>query len=217
MSRMLVVACLVLATVACGKKGPLLPPYVRQAAAAEVTSTRRVGNDVYVTVTVPKADIDGATPASLASIEVWAMTAQTPPPPGEAFFRGATLVRTIPVARDAEPGDRSGKVVPDPTTGALQGQTVTIRESLTPEEFVPRQLPAPRGATPAAPTDTASTPQPPSRYYLTQPVGCLSPTRTAVTSPLSTLPQPKRSRRYPSANARAAFASVPTVPPSMSP
>ncbi len=57
---------------------------------------------------------------------------------------------TIPVARDADPSDRSGTVVPDPKTGALQGASVTIKESLTPEAMTPRAIPLPpvKGSTP---------------------------------------------------------------------
>lgn len=189
MWRALVVAFVLLATGACGKKGPLLPPYVRQPAAAEVTTARRVGNDVYVTIAVPKADIDGATPASLASIEVWAVTARTPPP-GGAIPRDATLVTTIPVAREAEPGDRSGKVVPDPKTGALQGETVTILDTLTVEELEVSVPPVASVEKPASADDVAATP-PLQRFYFTVPrsdrkkVGLLSAVKEV---PLSFVP-----------------------------
>ena len=140
LSRALLVA-LVLATVACGKKGPPLLPYQRQPAAAEVTAARRIGNDVYVTVTVPTANIDDSRPASVSEIEVYGVTAATAPPQSQ-FVSIAERVATIPVARDADPSDKSGTVVPDPKTGALQGTSVTIRDSLTPEKMKPRELPA---------------------------------------------------------------------------
>jgi predicted small lipoprotein YifL len=62
-----VTACL-LATIACGKKGPPLLPYVRQPAAAEITAVRRVGNEAFVTVSVPTVNVDESRPASLAEI-----------------------------------------------------------------------------------------------------------------------------------------------------
>ena len=65
-----------LATGACGKKGPPLLPYIRVPAAAEVTAARRVGNDIYVTVSVPTANVDDSRPASIAQIQVLAVTAQ---------------------------------------------------------------------------------------------------------------------------------------------
>ena len=126
----------VIATAGCGKKGPPLLPYVRQAAAAEVTSALRVGDDVYLTIAVPTANIDGSTPASVQQIEVWGATAATPPSQTQVTAMGA-MVATIPIARYADPGDRSGTVVPDAKTGALQGQSVTVRDSLTADEMKP--------------------------------------------------------------------------------
>ncbi|HVG53884.1 MAG TPA: hypothetical protein VM846_05635 [Vicinamibacterales bacterium] len=175
MFRTLLVALLMLATIACGKKGPPLLPFVRIPAASEVTEARRVGNSVYVTVSVPTADVDGATPASVATIEVYAVTAETAPSPGLGFpLLTETLVATIPVARAADPSDRSGTVVPDPKTGALQGQSVTILDSLTPEKLAPTVLPAPRargGRPPASipEPETSQAPQALRRYYIAVP------------------------------------------------
>jgi hypothetical protein len=158
----------------CGKKGPPLLPYVRQAAAAEVTSALRVGDDVYVTVAVPTANVDGSTPASVQHIEVWGATAATPPPQSQ-FTAIATHVATIPVARYADPGDRSGTVVPDPKTGALQGQSVTVRDSLTADEMKPTSAKAPAGkqakeTTSPSPTAAAADPAVLHRYYMTIPI-----------------------------------------------
>ena len=112
---------------ACGKKGPPLLPYARIPVAAEITAARRVGNDVYITVTVPAANLDESKPASLQQIEVWGVTAATPPPES-LFLKMATRVATIPVARDADPGYMRGTVVPDPNSGALVGASVTFKE-----------------------------------------------------------------------------------------
>jgi hypothetical protein len=165
-----VAVALVIATVACGKKGPPLLPYVRQPAAAEITAVKRVGNEVFVTVSVPTVNVDESTPASLAEIRVYAVTAQTPPPPGLLFLDGATLVTTIPVAREADPSDRSGQVVPDSKTGALQGTTVTIRDLLSKETLIARP-PTPIGAgkTLPAPEAPAAAAQPLRRFYMTVP------------------------------------------------
>jgi hypothetical protein len=182
---------IVVATVAasCGKKGPPLLPYVRQAAAADVTGALRVGDDVYLTISVPTANIDGSTPASVQHIEIWGVTAATPPSPTQVTALGA-MVATIPIARYADPGDRSGTVVPDAKTGALQGQAVTVKDSLTADEMKERQRPASatsgREATRQAALSGRSAPQtvaagqppitpsgdPPvlHRYYMTIPV-----------------------------------------------
>ena len=71
----LLVAIVLMATVACGKKGPPLLPYVRQAKASTITSARRVGNDVYLTISVPTANVDDSTPASVSRIRVFGVTA----------------------------------------------------------------------------------------------------------------------------------------------
>ena len=166
-----VVAVFLLATIACGKKGPPLLPYVRQPAAAEITAVKRVGTEVFVTVAVPTVNVDESRPASLAEIKVYATTARTPPAPGLLFLPGATLVTTIPVAREADPSDRSGTVVPDPKAGALQGTTVTIRETLSQEALIARPpMPLGQGKTPPAPEAVAAAAtQPLRRFYMTVP------------------------------------------------
>jgi hypothetical protein len=186
---------------ACGKKGPPLLPFVRQPAAAEVTSALRVGDDVYVTVSVPTANVDGSAPASVKEIEVWGVTAATAPSPSQLTAIG-TLITKIPVARYADPGDRSGTVVPDATTGALQGAAVTIRDSLTEDEMKVRERPASAKATASKSDSAAATaagketgspaaaPEP-RRYYMTIPVSDRKrpgPPSRLVDVPLTSVP-----------------------------
>ena len=187
-------------TLACGKKGPPLLPFIRQAKAAEITSARRAGNDVYLTITVPAANIDDSTPASVAQIQVLAVTAATPPPQSQ-FTTIATLVTTIQVARYADPSDKSGKVVPDPKTGALQGESFTITESLTPETLVRRELPSSAKATEGKPAKevrpAATPPDPPEpevlrRFYMTIPLsdrGRPGVPSTVVEVPMTSIPE----------------------------
>ena len=174
------VLTVILTTTACGKKGPPLLPFVRQPKAAEITGARLMGSDVYLTIAVPTANIDESTPASLEKIEVFGLTALTTPSVAQVLNTG-TRVMTIPVARHADPSDRSGTVVPDPKTGALQGTSVTIREMLTPDATVPHALPSsakategkptPRGSTPSAAAVAAATSAPEvlRRFYATVP------------------------------------------------
>jgi predicted small lipoprotein YifL len=198
--RTFIVALIITATVACGKKGPPLLPFIRQAKAAEITSARRAGNDVYLTIAVPAANIDDSTPASVAQIQVLAVTAATPPPQSQ-FTTIAMLVTTIQVARYADPSDKSGKVVPDPKSGALQGESITIKESLTPETLVRRELPSSAKATegkpakevrPAAtPPDPAPEPEVLRRFYMTIPLsdrGRPGVPSTVVEVPMTSIP-----------------------------
>ena len=172
------VLCLmaVVATAACGKKGPPLAPIVRIPAAVTRVAARRVGDDVFVTLTVPAANIDETTPADVERVEVYAYTGLTPPPRGR-FIENASLIATVPVAPPAlPPGAGRAPATPAPppaANGALQGAVVTLRETLTEDELTPRALAPPlvRGRRPPAvvsaePPDAAL-----RRYYLAVPFG----------------------------------------------
>jgi hypothetical protein len=150
---------------------------VRVPVAAEIASARRVGNDVYVTVTIPTVDIDELTPASVCEVEVYAATAAAPPPIAQFLAVGAR-VETIPVARYADPSDGSGAMTPDPKSGALQGASVTIKDTLTKDEMSARELPPPQtgrtGSAPAAEARPTEAPSPDAlrRFYMTVPFNC---------------------------------------------
>jgi hypothetical protein len=164
------------ATASCGKKGPPLLPYVRVPVAAEIASARRIGNDVYVTVTIPTVDIDELTPASVCEVEVYAATAAAPPPIAQFLAVGAR-VETIPVARYPDPSDGNGTVTPDPKSGALQGASVTIKDTLTTDEMSARELPPPKtGRSPSAAAPEArpgqTGPDALRRFYMTVPFNC---------------------------------------------
>lgn len=182
----LLVSC-ALTVASCGKKGPPLVPFVHTPAAAEIASARRIGDDVYVTVRVPARNIDESSPASVQQIEVYGVTAAAAPQRGAPFLSVATRVATIPVARSADPGDDSGTVIPDPTTGALQGESVTVRDSLSADEMAPVSLPATETAqseTASAAVDVARAPQ---RFYMAVPFsrrGAPGPPSDVVAVPL---------------------------------
>ena len=125
---------------ACGKKGAPLAPIIRVPVAVESLAPRRVGDDVYVTFTSPRTNLDGSMPASIARVDLYAATSLTPPV-RTRFLEIATRVGTVPVAPAADPAD-PGAVMPepDPKAGALQGTSVTVRDRITPEAMVPREL-----------------------------------------------------------------------------
>ena len=139
---------------ACGKRGAPIPPIVRIPAAVEKMAASRIGNDVYVTFTVPATNIDESLPIDIQRIDVYAYTGRTAPPLAR-FPEVGTVVATVPVATPprVEPG-----VVPpppDPAAGARTGTAVTIVDSLTEDELVqgtvyvdPRALAPIRAATP---------------------------------------------------------------------
>lgn len=199
-SLRLAAACgAVLALAACGKKGPPLVPFVRLPAAPPKVEAKRVGNDAYVTVTVPVANIDTSKPADVRRIEVYGLTATAMPSSRARALEIAALVATIPVAPGAAEGPLAGR---RPLTAvvkgaATQGTSFTIRDPLTAEDFVARSLPAPPGRpTPASRVVTTPTrPEPPvvlRRFYFAVAYsdrGRPGPQSPVAELPLTTLPE----------------------------
>jgi hypothetical protein len=187
-------------TLACGKKGPPLAPYVRIPTAPEIAGARRVGNEIHVSVKVPATNIDASKPASLDHIDLYAVTALTPPPRAQFLAMAGRPIATVPVAREADPSDRSGTVVADPTAGVLQGTTVTIRDPLSADALVPKEPPATetrRQTGQGTPADD----EPPRvlrRFYMTVAFSDRkrsSPPSAVAELPLTTLPEKVRTLR----------------------
>ncbi|HEY7190583.1 MAG TPA: fibronectin type III domain-containing protein [Vicinamibacterales bacterium] len=158
-------------TTGCGKKGPPLPPIVRIPAGIEQLTTRRVGNDVLVTMMVPAENIDKSRPADIGKIDVYAYSGTNPPPRAQ-FLNASTLVASIPVLpptpEETEAGAKANKSTrtrkesatqkpkpsgqaapasapapsPSPDGAVMQGASVTVRDRLTPEALVAQPLPA---------------------------------------------------------------------------
>jgi hypothetical protein len=122
---------------ACGKKGPPLAPIVRIPAAVEAIEAQRVGNDVYVTLTIPAQNVDEYTPADLQRVEVYGYTGTAAPPRGR-FADFAERIAVVPVAPPpapedgarAEAGDASGIEAP------AQGASITVLDRLTADDVV---------------------------------------------------------------------------------
>jgi hypothetical protein len=182
----------------CGKKGPPLAPFVHIPGAVQKIDARRVGGDVYLTVTVPAQNIDGSTPADLARIDIFAATA-TEAPPVNRFFDIATRIATIEVPPALKPGTAGTPAPRAPTdvaaTGPAQGTLVTIREALSAEALTPRTLPVLPSATPALtpPPRAPQAPSIPRRFYLALPFsdrGRGGPGGPLAEVALTTLPDP---------------------------
>ncbi len=152
-----------LSAVACGMRGPPLPPLVIVPALDTPLVVERFDDRVYVRLTVPSANTDGSEPADLAWVELYALT--THPEPGEiesraldldAWLEVATLVAEIPVeppglsrpvvvAGESESGESEAKE-PEPEEPeafdgmTFQGDEVLVIELLTPEVITPVML-----------------------------------------------------------------------------
>jgi hypothetical protein len=177
--------------IGCGKKGPPLAPIVRVPAQVDQLAARRIGSDVYVTLTVPQQNIDATMPADITRIEVYGYTGRVAPP--RATFLGvATLVATVPVLPPPAP---EATAPPDPAAGASQGASITIVDTLTADELEPgREPPPPPRGTRAAPA-----PQPPPgpaslrRFYTALPFGprgVPGPPGTTAELTMTDLPEP---------------------------
>jgi hypothetical protein len=187
-------AALVIASVACGKKGPPLAPIVHIPAAVEHIEARRRGNDVSLTVTVPAKNIDGTIPVDVGRIEVFAFTGTTAPPVSRFIELGARIgtITVPPQNPDAPP-----EAAPLPGT-PVPGGPATVVESLTPEALVAMTIPpapaakralAPLPNAPAAAVETG----PLRRFYYAvafSPRGRPGPPSMIAELRLTTLPDP---------------------------
>ena len=94
----------------CGMKGPPQAPVVLVPAAATDLAVQRLGDEVSIAFTLPTANQDRSEPASLARVDVYAMTTQPRLPPDrtlelEEFMEAATLVASVEVAPPPDPED----------------------------------------------------------------------------------------------------------------
>jgi len=138
------IVALVALTIACGRKGPPLAPFVRVPAPVAGATGQRIGNDVYVSFPVPSANADGEQPADIQAVEVYAVTSVRPPQTDEQR-KMATLLTTLPVKPILPEPPVPSNVTPPPALpvppGLDRGATAVVRETLTAEARVPVELP----------------------------------------------------------------------------
>lgn len=138
-----VVAAVILAA-ACGQKGPPLAPFVRVPAQVTAATSQRIGDDVYLSFSVPSQNVDGQQPADIAAVEVYAVTA-TRPPQTEEQRKLATVVAELPVRPIIpEPEVPANGTAPPPVPippGVDRGATAVVRETITADARVPVELP----------------------------------------------------------------------------
>jgi hypothetical protein len=83
-----VIALLLAATAACGKKGPPLPPLVRVPAAPGEFAAARRGTTAQLRFVVPATNTDGSHPADLVRVDVYAMSSADTVTDEEVVRRG---------------------------------------------------------------------------------------------------------------------------------
>lgn len=190
-----VAVCAAIAGAACGKKSAPLAPFVRIPAAVTGIGATRLGNDIFVTVTVPSRNIDNSLPGDVGRIEVFGYTGRAAPL-ATRFTELGELVATIPVAPPPLPGEPAP---PPPAPNAplriaLQGVPVTILDTLTPNELVQGPMPPPDLRRPAF-IGALGVPAtgPLRRFYLAIPFsqrGRAGPPGTQAEIVLSAIPDP---------------------------
>jgi hypothetical protein len=190
---MLAVAAAI-AAAACGKRGAPIPPNIRIPAAVEKVEAARLGNDVYVTLTVPATNIDESLPIDIQRIDVYGYTG-TVSPGAARFAEVGSIVASVPVVAPpkTEPG-APPPPPPDPSAGALPGTAVTIVDTLAQDELVQGPVPAadPRRPAPIPPA-AAAQPTILKRFYLAIPVsirGRFGPPGMQAELALTALPDP---------------------------
>jgi hypothetical protein len=156
-------------------------------------------------LTVPRLNIDGTQPVDIFEVRVYAFTGRTPPPRNR-FAEAGTLVATVPVVPAPPPGlpaeapaDAPAAVAaaPPARAGAVIGSVITVRDTLTPDEFEPgpvltTPLPAGARALPAVAAPPAPV-GPLRRYYIAVGIstrGDAGPQPAPAELPLFQLPQP---------------------------
>jgi hypothetical protein len=148
---------LALVTVACGKKGPPLPPLVKlPIAPADFTAARRA-NTVDLQFTIPNQNTDSTRPANVARVDVYGYTGLASVSDLVVLKQGSRVASiSVKAPRDPDatfdPGDpdqSEADVNPPEGEGVDQGSVAHIQETLVPEA-------------PVAGTDTV----PPVRTYI---------------------------------------------------
>ena len=156
---------------ACGKRGAPIPPNVRIPAAVAKIEAARLGNDVYVTLTVPSTNIDESMPIDIQRIDVYGYTGRSAPPTARFVELGGVVASIPVVAPPKVDEDAPPPPAPDPSKGAVPGSMVTVMDRLDEDELVQgRVYTDPRAvgsAVPPASGDQALSPL--RRFYLAVP------------------------------------------------
>ena len=178
-----VCVCAALIAGACGKRGNPMPPLQRIPAAPGDLTVNRFDDEVYVRFSVPSTNVDGARPADVARVDVYAITLDRDPRvlnelDAEDIRALSTLVASEHVRRPLPPPSPPKEGAPPaepppPAPGVDQGATVVVREALTADSRQPAGVPASEGRTRPAgvgidvprPLVAPLTESGPQRYY----------------------------------------------------
>ena len=123
-------------SIACGQKGPPLPPLVLTPAPPVLTADRR-GSTIEVGFTVPDANADGSRPANIARIDIFAINGVPSGMTDLEMVRRGMRVASIPVKTPRNPnetveaGESADVLEPPEGKGLDQGAASTVAEQMT--------------------------------------------------------------------------------------
>jgi len=124
--------------VACGKKGPALPPLVKLPAAPSNVIAARRADTVDLQLTLPSANTDSSRPANVARVEVYALTGPATVSEADVLKQGtkvATIAVKAPRDPDAtfdpdDPDQSEADIEPPEGQGLDQGAVARVQEKL---------------------------------------------------------------------------------------
>jgi predicted small lipoprotein YifL len=131
-SALIVVA--VLSLMACGRKGPPLPPLLKQPSPPGEMKAERHGDTVDVQFTVPATNNDGTRPANVTRVDVYALTANRALNEGDVVKHGSKIA-SIAVKAPLDPNQtvepEEQEEVELQGTGLEPGARAHVEERLT--------------------------------------------------------------------------------------
>src|SRR5690349_12864614 len=126
------VFCLLSSVLACGKKGPPMAPLNMAPEPPQAVTARRVGDTVFIQLTVPVKNVSGAGPYSIERLEVYAATlAPGSPAPNRDFLKPAFVVAKLPIRKPVDPDAEVVETSPEQKLPG-PGEVMTFVETLTP-------------------------------------------------------------------------------------
>ena len=139
--RVAALAALLALSSACGKKGPPLPPLNLAPEAPRAVTARRLGDTVYLQMTVPSKSAAGPGPYSVDHVDVYAVTVApgSVPPPNRDLLKPEHVIAKVavrpPPDPDAEPASDDKRPLP--------GDVVTFVEKITAAQLEPQNITRP--------------------------------------------------------------------------
>jgi hypothetical protein len=144
-----------LAAVACGKKGPPLPPLVRLPSAPADFAAELRGTTVDLQFTVPAANTDNSRPANVQRVDVYAITSSDTLSDAQIVKHGKRVARVdVKAPKDPDAPIEEDEPLADMEqpegTGLDQGAHAHVSETLDRGAVVPAAVPADRKHQPEA-------------------------------------------------------------------